>query len=207
MLQPKRRKYRKEQKGRNTGIATRGNAVSFGEFGLKAMGRGRLTARQIESARRAMTRHIKRGGRIWIRIFPDKPISKKPAEVRMGNGKGNPEYYVAEIQPGKMLYEMDGVGEELAREAFRLAAAKLPIATSFVVRQVGTKGIHTMKATELRGKDAAGLNQELSELLKAQFGLRMQKATQQLQNSSQLKKVRRDIARVRTVMGEKGSQK
>jgi len=103
MLQPKRRKYRKEQKGRNTGIATRGNAVSFGEFGLKAMGRGRLTARQIESARRAMTRHIKRGGRIWIRIFPDKPISKKPAEVRMGNGKGNPEYYVAEIQPGKML--------------------------------------------------------------------------------------------------------
>lgn len=105
MLQPKRRKYRKEQKGRNTGIATRGNAVSFGEFGLKAMGRGRLTARQIESARRAMTRHIKRGGRIWIRIFPDKPISKKPAEVRMGNGKGNPEYYVAEIQPGQMLYE------------------------------------------------------------------------------------------------------
>ena len=138
MLQPKRRKYRKEQKGRNTGIATRGHAVSFGEFGLKAMGRGRLTARQIESARRAMTRHIKRGGRIWIRIFPDKPISKKPAEVRMGNGKGHPEYYVAEIQPGKMLYEMDGVGEELAREAFRLAAAKLPIATSFVVRQVGT---------------------------------------------------------------------
>ena len=140
MLQPKRRKYRKEQKGRNTGKATRGNAVSFGEFGLKAMGRGRLTARQIESARRAMTRHIKRGGRIWIRIFPDKPISKKPAEVRMGNGKGNPEYYVAEIQPGKMLYEMDGVTEELAREAFRLAAAKLPIATNFVVRQVGTYG-------------------------------------------------------------------
>jgi large subunit ribosomal protein L16 len=138
MLQPARRKFRKEQKGRNTGVATRGAAVSFGEFGLKAMGRGRLTARQIESARRAMTRHIKRGGRIWIRIFPDKPISKKPAEVRMGNGKGNPEYYVAEIQPGKMLYEMDGVGEELAREAFRLAAAKLPIATSFVVRQVGT---------------------------------------------------------------------
>ena len=115
---------RKEQKGRNTGIATRGNKVSFGEFGLKAVVRGRLTARQIEAARRAMTRHIKRGGRIWIRIFPDKPISKKPAEVRMGNGKGNPEYYVAEIQPGKMLYEMDGVSETLAREAFRSGFGK-----------------------------------------------------------------------------------
>ena len=138
MLQPKRTKYRKQFKGRIKGVAKGGFDLAFGEFGLKAMGRGRLTARQIESARRAMTRHIKRGGRIWIRIFPDKPISKKPAEVRMGNGKGNPEYYVAEIQPGKMLYEMDGVGEELAREAFRLAAAKLPIATSFVVRQVGT---------------------------------------------------------------------
>ena len=137
MLQPARRKYRKEQKGRNRGIATRGNKVSFGESGLKAMGRGRLTARQIEAARRAMTRHIKRGGRIWIRIFPDKPISQKPAEVRMGNGKGNPEYWVAEIQPGKVLYEMDGVDEPMARQAFRLASAKLPIQTSFVVRQVG----------------------------------------------------------------------
>ena len=138
MLQPARRKYRKEQKGRNKGIShERGTAVSFGEYGLKATGRGRLTARQIEAARRAMTRHIKRGGRIWIRIFPDKPISQKPAEVRMGNGKGNPEYYVAEIQPGKMLYEMDGVTEELAREAFRLAAAKLPLKTTFIVRQLG----------------------------------------------------------------------
>ena len=137
MLQPNRRKYRKEQKGRNKGLATRGAAVSFGEYGLKAIGRGRLTARQIESARRAMTRHIKRGGRIWIRIFPDKPISKKPAEVRMGNGKGNPEYWVAEIQPGKVLYEMDGVDEVLAREAFKLAAAKLPIETAFVTRHVG----------------------------------------------------------------------
>ena len=137
MLQPARRKFRKEQKGRNTGMATRGASVSFGEYGLKAVGRGRLTARQIEAARRAMTRHIKRGGRIWIRIFPDKPISKKPAEVRMGNGNGAPEYYVAEIQPGKVLYEMDGVDEVLAREAFRLAAAKLPIATTFVTRMIG----------------------------------------------------------------------
>ena len=137
MLQPARRKYRKEQKGRNTGIATRGTKVSFGEYGLKATGRGRLTARQIEAARRAMTRHIKRGGRIWIRVFPDKPISQKPAEVRMGNGKGNPEFYVAEIQPGKVLFEIVGVPEELSREAFKLAAAKLPLRTTFVTRQLG----------------------------------------------------------------------
>lgn len=137
MLQPNRLKYRKVQKGRNTGIATRGTKVSFGEFGLKAVVRGRLTSRQIEAARRAMTRHIKRGGRIWIRVFPDKPISKKPAEVRMGGGKGSPEYFVAEIRPGNVLYEMDGVDEELAREAFRLAAAKLPLKTAFVIRQVG----------------------------------------------------------------------
>jgi large subunit ribosomal protein L16 len=137
MLQPARRKYRKEQKGRNTGLATRGATVAFGEYGLKSTDRGRLTARQIEAARRAMTRHIKRGGRVWIRVFPDKPISKKPAEVRMGNGKGNPEYYVAEIQPGKVLYEMDGVNEALAREAFKLAAAKLPLRTVFVTRHLG----------------------------------------------------------------------
>jgi len=137
MLQPARRKYRKEHKGRNRGLATRGAHVAFGEFGLKATERGRLTARQIEAARRAITRHIKRGGRIWIRIFPDKPISQKPAEVRMGNGKGNPEYWVAEIQPGKVLYEMDGVNETLAREAFALAAAKLPLKTIIVARQLG----------------------------------------------------------------------
>ena len=137
MLQPARTKYRKQQKGRNRGIATRGNKVSFGEFGLKATTRGRLTARQIEAARRAMSRHIKRGGRIWIRIFPDKPVSQKPAEVRMGNGKGNPEYFVAEIQPGKVLYEMDGVDEAMAREAFALAAAKLPLRTTFVQRMMG----------------------------------------------------------------------
>jgi large subunit ribosomal protein L16 len=137
MLQPARRKYRKEHKGRNRGLATRGAHVAFGEFGLKATERGRLTARQIEAARRAITRHIKRGGRIWIRIFPDKPISQKPAEVRMGNGKGNPEFWVAEIQPGKVLYEMDGVNEALAREAFALAAAKLPLKTIVVARQLG----------------------------------------------------------------------
>ena len=123
-------------KGRNRGLALNGNKVSFGEFGLKATARGRITARQIESARRAMTRHIKRGGKIWIRIFPDKPISKKPLEVRQGKGKGSVEYYVAQIQPGKMLYEMEGVTEEIARDAFALAAAKLPLSTAFVKRTV-----------------------------------------------------------------------
>ena len=137
MLQPARQKFRKQHKGRNRGLATTGNKVSFGDFGLKAIGRGRITARQIEAGRRVMTRHIKRGGRVWIRIFPDKPITKKPAEVRMGKGKGSVEYYVAEIQPGKMLYEMDGVTEDIAREAFRLAAAKLPLLTVFATRHVG----------------------------------------------------------------------
>jgi large subunit ribosomal protein L16 len=137
MLQPARQKFRKQHKGRNTGIALTGNKVSFGEFGLKAVGRGRITARQIEAARRVMTRHIKRGGRIWIRIFPDKPVTKKPAEVRMGKGKGSVEFYVAEIQPGKMLYEMDGVTEVEAREDFRLAAAKLPLLTTFATRHIG----------------------------------------------------------------------
>lgn len=136
MLQPKKTKFRKMHKGRNRGLAQRGSKVSFGEFGLKATARGRITARQIEAARRAMTRHIKRGGRIWIRIFPDKPITNKPLEVRMGKGKGNVEYWVAEIQPGRMLYEMEGVTEEVAREAFRLASAKLPLKTTFVSRGV-----------------------------------------------------------------------
>jgi len=136
MLQPKRTKFRKQMKGRNRGLANNGNKVSFGEYGLKSAERGRITARQIEAARRAMTRYIKRGGKIWIRIFPDKPISKKPLEVRQGKGKGNVEYYVAQIQPGKMLYEMEGVTEEIARAAFKLAAAKLPLGTTFVKRTV-----------------------------------------------------------------------
>jgi large subunit ribosomal protein L16 len=136
MLQPKRTKFRKQHKGRNRGLAQRGSSVSFGEYGLKATGRGRITARQIEAARRAMTRHVKRGGKIWIRIFPDKPITKKPLEVRQGKGKGNVEYWVAQIQPGRVLYEMEGVAEDVAREAFRLAAAKLPVPTTFVSRQV-----------------------------------------------------------------------
>ena len=136
MLQPKRTKFRKQFKGRNRGLATTGNKVSFGEYGLKAVERGKITARQIEAARRAMTRHIRRGGKIWIRVFPDVPVSKKPLEVRMGKGKGNVEYWVCKIQPGRVLYEMEGVNESIAREAFRLAAAKLPFKTTFVSRQV-----------------------------------------------------------------------
>lgn len=136
MLQPKRTKFRKQMKGRNRGFAIKGSKVSFGKFGLKAVDRGRITARQIEAARRAMTRYIKRGGKIWIRVFPDKPITKKPLEVRQGKGKGNVEYWVSLVQPGSMLYEMEGVTEEVAREAFRLASAKLPIKTTFVTRTV-----------------------------------------------------------------------
>lgn len=134
MLQPKKTKFRKQMKGRNRGVAVTASKVSFGEFGLKATTRGRITARQIEAARRAMTRSINRGGKVWIRIFPDKPITKKPIEVRQGKGKGNVEYWVALIQPGRMLYEIEGVDEELAREAFTLAAAKLPVQTTFVTR-------------------------------------------------------------------------
>jgi large subunit ribosomal protein L16 len=136
MLQPKRTKFRKQHKGKNNGIAVRGSSVSFGEFGLKAVTRGRMTARQIESARRAITRHLKRGGKMWIRVFPDKPITKKPLEVRMGKGKGSVEYWVAQIKPGTMLYEVQGVPEQLAREAFDLASAKIPVRTAFAARTI-----------------------------------------------------------------------
>jgi large subunit ribosomal protein L16 len=136
MLQPKRTKFRKQQKGRNRGLAQVGNRVSFGEYGLKATTRGFVTARQIEAARRAITRYVKRGGKLWIRVFPDKPVTKKPVEVRMGKGKGNVEYWVAPIQPGRVLYEIQGVTETQAREAFRLASAKLAVKTTFVTRSV-----------------------------------------------------------------------
>lgn len=136
MLQPKRTKYRKMHKGRNRGNATRGNKVSFGEFGIRALDRARITARQIEAARRAINRYIKRGGKVWIRIFPDKPITKKPVEVRQGKGKGNVEYWVALVQPGRVLFELEGVSSEVAREAFRLASSKLPIKTEFVERVI-----------------------------------------------------------------------
>jgi len=136
VLQPKRTKFRKQNKGRNRGLATVSNKVSFGEYGLKATTRGRMTARQIEAARRTITRKIKRGGKLWIRVFPDKPITKKPLEVRQGKGKGNVEYWVAQIQPGRMLYELEGVPEDLARQAFKLASAKLPVKTTFISRTI-----------------------------------------------------------------------
>lgn len=137
MQQPARTKYRKAHKGRNRGVAGNGNRVSFGDYGLKAIGTGRLTARQIEAARRAITRSIKRSGKIWIRIFADKPVSKKPAEVRMGSGKGNVEFWCFEVSPGKVLYEMEGVSEKQAREALRLGGAKLSVPTKFVRRREG----------------------------------------------------------------------
>jgi large subunit ribosomal protein L16 len=136
MLQPKRTKFRKQQKGRNRGLALRGSKVSFGEYALKATDRGRMTSRQIEAARRTITRHVKRGGKLWIRVFPDVPVTKKPIEVRQGKGKGNVEYWIAQIQPGRVLYEIEGVSEDVAREAFKLAAAKLPFRTAFVSRTV-----------------------------------------------------------------------
>lgn len=136
MLQPKRTKFRKQHKGRNRGLAQSGSKVSFGEFGLKATTRGRITARQIEAARRTISRTVKRGGKLFIRVFPDKPITNKPLEVRMGKGKGNVEYWVALVQPGSMLYEIEGISEDLAREAFKLAAAKLPVQTAFIKRTI-----------------------------------------------------------------------
>jgi large subunit ribosomal protein L16 len=134
MLQPTRTKFRKAHKGRIHGVATSGNTLAFGQYGLKALEPERVTARQIEAARRAMTRHMKRSGRVWIRIFPDVPVSKKPLEVRMGSGKGAPEYWVARVKPGRVLFEVDGVTVEIAREALALAAAKLPIKTRFIAR-------------------------------------------------------------------------
>ncbi len=136
MMQPKRTRYRKQFKGRNPGFAHRGSTVAFGEYGLKATSRGRMTAREIEAARRAVSRYVKRGGQIWIRVFPDVPVTQKPLEVRMGSGKGNVEYWIARVQPGKVLFEMEGVTEDIAREAFRLASAKLSVSTLFVRRQV-----------------------------------------------------------------------
>jgi large subunit ribosomal protein L16 len=140
MLAPKRVKYRKQQKGRTRGHATRGNTVAFGDYGLQSMEPGWISNRQIEAARVAMTRHIKRGGKVWIRIFPDKPVTKKPAETRMGKGKGNPELWVAVVKPGRIMFELEGITEDIARRAFELAAAKLPVKTKFVVRQRAVEG-------------------------------------------------------------------
>lgn len=198
MLQPKRTKYRKLQKGRNRGLAIRGSKVSFGEFGLKSLERGQLTARQIEAARRALTRYVKRGGKIWIRIFPDKPITKKPLEVRQGKGKGNVEYWVSLIQPGRMIFEIEGVTNELAREAFRLAAGKLPLKTSFVEREV-----ILMNTKELRERPIKELEDELQSLYKERFNLTLQKSTKQLAKPHLLNQTRKQIARVKTILRER----
>ena len=176
MLQPKRTKYRKQFKGRNRGLAQRGNAVAFGEFGLKATDARRMTAREIEAARRAMTRYVKRGGQIWIRVFPDVPITKKPLEVRMGTGKGNVEYWVAQVQPGKVLFEMEGVTEAIAREAFRLAAAKLSVDTH--VRRRGRCADESVKNCDTKSARQS-CSEELLKLRREQFNLRMQPATGQ----------------------------
>eukprot|EP01031_Cornospumella_fuschlensis_P009751 gene9751-11964_t len=161
MLQPKRTKYRKQFKGRIKGVAKGGSDLAFGEFGLKAQEPNRVNAREIEAARRAITRHMKRAGRVWIRVFPDVPVTKKPTEVRMGKGKGSVEYWACKVKPGRMMFEIDGVSEELAREALRLGAAKLSVKTRFVQRIA----------------DADQLNEELAKLKKEQFNLRFQKAT------------------------------
>jgi large subunit ribosomal protein L16 len=206
MLQPARRKYRKEQKGRNKGVATVGNKVSFGEYGLKATGRGRLTARQIEAARRAMTRHIKRGGRVWIRIFPDKPMSKKPAEVRMGNGKGNPEFYVAEIVPGKVSTKWTAsTSPSPARRSRSLRRSCRSGRRSSTGSSAadGDRDEANRQDEGARRKSPEELKTELAALLKEQFGLRMQRATQQLTNTEKLKEVRRNIARARTLLHQK----
>ena len=166
MLMPKKVKFRKQQRGRMRGKAWRGSSISFGEYGLKAMECGWITSRQIEAARIAMTRFIKRGGKVWIRLFPDKPITKKPAETRMGKGKGAPEEWVAVIRPGKILFEMEGVAAEIAQEAMRLAAHKIPLKTKFVTREVAR-----MKKDKLRALDPAEMEQKLREIDEQSSGL------------------------------------
>ena len=193
MLQPKRTKFRKVHKGRNRGLAQNGNAVEFGQYGLKATTRGQLTAREIEAARRTMTRSIKREGQVWIRIFPDKPITEKALGVRQGKGKGNVEYWVAVIQPGKILYEMGGVGEAEARHAFELAAAKLSV-------------YFIMKAKEFREMSVEELNAELLKLAKQELLLKMANKVGQLQQTHKISQTRRDIARVKTVLTEKAGK-
>src|SRR5882672_9121379 len=183
MMQPKKTKFRKAHKGRIHGVATSGATLSFGQFGLKAMAPERITARQIEAARRALTRHMKRAGRVWIRIFPDVPVTKKPAEVRMGSGKGAPELWVARVKPGRIMFELDGVNDATAREALEHGAA--------------------MKAEEFRVMTADQLDDQLAKLKKEQFNLRFQRASGQLENTSRVREVRRDIARLKTVQVQK----
>ena len=206
MLQPKKTKFRKAHKGRIHGVAKGGTDLAFGQYALKATEPERVTARQIEAARRAITREMKRQGRVWIRIFPDVPVSKKPTEVRMGKGKGSVEYWAARVKPGRIVFEIDGVPEDVAKEALRLGAMKLPIMTRVVTR-IADYGRLSMKASDVRSKTADELKDQLVDLKKEQFNLRFQRATQQLEKPAQVKKVRRDIARIKTILGEKNAAK
>ena len=201
MLMPKKVKYRKQQRGRMRGKAWRGSDVSFGDYGLKALEPCWLTDRQIEAARVAMTRFIKRGGKIWVRVFPDKPITKKPQETRMGKGKGAPEGWVAVVKPGRILFEMEGVPEAEARRAMELASAKLPIKTQ--VRDPVRRGEGVMKAVELRDMDAEASRAKEQELDDQLFRMRIQKSMGQLEAPGKIKDVRRDLARIKTILREK----
>jgi large subunit ribosomal protein L16 len=204
MMQPKKTKFRKAHKGRIHGSATSGATLSFGQFGLKAIEPDRVTARQIEAARRALTRHMKRAGRVWIRVFPDVPVSKKPAEVRMGSGKGTPEYWVVRVKPGRVLFEIDGVPVQTAREALDLAAAKLPIKTRFVER---IAVMAEMKVEDIRAMTPDQMEDAILSLKKERFNLRFQRATGQLENTSRMKEARRDIARIKTIAAQQRAKK
>ena len=205
MLQPKRTKYRKQFKGRIKGVAKGGFDLAFGEFGLKAQEPNRVNAREIEAARRAITRYMKRAGRVWIRVFPDVPVTAKPTEVRMGKGKGSVEYWACKVKPGRMMFEIDGVSEEIAREALRLGAAKLSVKTRFVQR-IAEAGKEPMKAADVRALSADQLKEELAKLKKEQFNLRFQKATGQLEKTSRITEVRKDIARIKTIARQKAAE-
>ena len=197
MLLPKRVKYRRVHRGRLTGKAYRGNKVTYGDFGLQALEPAWITSNQIEAARVAMTRYCKRFGKVWIKIFPDKPITQKPAETRMGSGKGSPEYWVAVVKPGRVMFELGGVSEETAREALRLASNKLPIKCKFVAKR---GGLRVMKASEIRQLTAEELNTKLNDLKAELFNLRFQLAINQLENPMRISAVKKDIARVKTVI-------
>ena len=201
MLAPKKVKWRKQQKGRMRGISKGATTVSFGEFGLQALSCGFVTSRQIEAARIAISRHVKRGGKLYIRIFPDKPISKKPAETRMGHGKGNPEEWVAVVRPGRVMYELEGVDETLARQAFHLAEHKLPVQTRFVSRERGCYEGRAARTTS-RGNDPDELRRTVRKLEEDLFKHRLKQNTNQLENTMLIRNTRREIARVNTVLGE-----
>ena len=202
MLVPSRVKHRKQHRGRMHGKATRGNTITFGEFGLVALECGWITNRQIEAARIAMTRYIKRGGQVWIKIFPDKPVTAKPAETRMGSGKGSPEYWVAVVKPGRVMFELNGVSEEIAREALRLAMHKLPIKCKFVTR-ADQKEVTQMKTNDFRDMTNEEVLKEIDEFKTELFNLRFQLATGQLDNPMRIREVRKGIARGKTILRER----